>query len=117
MTDSDYASGEVGFYVESFDSMATHIHFDKLTIRNFAVSVICKVNALTINVRSGPGTGFPSTSFLSNGQTIEPVGRTSDNQWILVKGEGGENIGWVFQSPEFLSCQPDVELLPVVEPQ
>ena len=117
VTDTDYASGEVGFYVESFDSTATHIHFDKLTIRNFEVSVICNVNALTINVRSGPGTGFPSTSFLSNGQTVEPVGRSPDSQWILVKGEGGENVGWVFYSPGFLSCKPDVELLPVVQPQ
>src|SRR5690349_13528076 len=28
VSDSDYASGEIGFYVESFDSAHTHIHFD-----------------------------------------------------------------------------------------
>src|SRR5690349_1089176 len=33
-TDADYASGEIGFYVESFDSPNTHIHFDDLVIRN-----------------------------------------------------------------------------------
>ncbi len=30
ITDADYAAGEVGFYVESFDSQNTHIHFELL---------------------------------------------------------------------------------------
>ncbi len=32
-TDSDYATGEVGFYVETFDATNAHIHFDNLIIR------------------------------------------------------------------------------------
>jgi hypothetical protein len=35
LTDADYSAGEIGFYVESFDSPNTHIHFDDLTIRDF----------------------------------------------------------------------------------
>src|SRR6266498_3727984 len=116
VTDSDYTSGEVGFYVESFDSPNTHVHFDTLTIRKFEVSVICNVNALTLNVRSGPGTGFPSSTFLSTGDVVEPIGRSTDDEWIKIKLDGSEDPGWVFNSSEFLSCTPSVELLPVTNP-
>jgi hypothetical protein len=35
VTDPDYTTGEIGFYVETFDATNAHIHFDELTIRNF----------------------------------------------------------------------------------
>ena len=114
VTDTDYASGEVGFYVESFDSPNTHIHFDDLSIREFEVSVICNVRALTMNVRSGPGKDHPSITFLSNGDTVQPLGRTEDNEWIKIKLEDSE--AWIFNSSEYLACQPGVDLLPVVSP-
>lgn len=116
VTDSDYASGEIGFYVESFDSASTHIHFDNLIIQNFQVSLLCDVSALTLNVRSGPGTTFSSTAFLSNGDTIEPVGISPDGEWIKIKVEGSDAGGWVFNSPTFVACNADADLLPVVEP-
>jgi hypothetical protein len=33
VSDADYSSGEVGFYVETFDETLAHIHYDSLTIR------------------------------------------------------------------------------------
>jgi hypothetical protein len=116
VTDADYTNGEIGFYVESFDSPNTHIHFDTLTVRNFEVSVLCNVNALTLNVRSGPGTKFPSATFLKTGSTIEPIGRSADNQWIKIKSDNADSEGWVFNSNEFLSCTPSTDLLPVINP-
>ncbi len=116
VTDPDYASGEVGLYVESFDSPATHIHFDNLAVRNFEVSVLCKVNALTMNVRSGPGTDFPSSQFIQSSDTVEPVGRTADSQWLKARIAGSDEQGWLFNSSGYLSCTPDVKLLPVVTP-
>lgn len=116
VTDADYAAGEVGFYVESFDSPNTHIHFDALTIRNFEVSLICNVSAVTLNVRSGPGKTFSSSIFLSNGTTVEPVGISPDGEWIRIKVEGSDDQGWVFNSSSFLSCNADVDLLPVINP-
>jgi len=115
-SDAEYASGEIGFYVESFDSTNTHIHFDKLTIRDFQVSIACNVDALALNVRSGPGKAFSSFAFLSNGDTVEPVGRSADNEWIKIKINGTEDQGWVFNSSEFLSCNASVKLLPVINP-
>jgi hypothetical protein len=116
VTDSDYASGEVGFYVESFDSASTHIHFDNLTIRKFEVSLICNVRALTLNVRIGPSTTFSTSGFLTSGDTVEPVGISANGAWMKIKVEGNESGGWVFNSPEFVSCNADTDLLPLVEP-
>lgn len=116
VTDSEYASGEIGFYVESLDSPNTHIHFDQLTIRTFEVSVACDVRALTINVRTGPGKNYPSSTFLSSGDTVEPVGRSEDNEWVKIKFANGEQEGWIFSSDEYLSCNPSIDLLPVMTP-
>ena len=35
ISDADYAAGEVGFYVETFDATNAHIHFDTLTVQDF----------------------------------------------------------------------------------
>ncbi|HLO16375.1 MAG TPA: SH3 domain-containing protein, partial [Anaerolineales bacterium] len=117
VTDPEYTDGEVGFYVETFDATNVHIHFDKLTIRNFELSIVCNISAgTTLNVRSGPSTRFSSFTFLSNGDTIEPVGRSADGNWIKVNIKGNTNPGWVFYSPEFVSCNASVDLLPVIKP-
>jgi hypothetical protein len=34
--DADYVSGEVGFFVQTFDSPRAHIHYDSLVMREFA---------------------------------------------------------------------------------
>ena len=115
-TDADYASGEIGFYVESFDSPNTHIHFDKLTIRDFQISMLCDVRAQAMNVRSGPGKSFSSFAFLNNGDSVQPLGRSADNQWIKVKINDTEDQGWVSNSAGFLTCNAPVKLLPVINP-
>lgn len=33
LTDADYSSGEIGFFVENFDETLSHIHYDDFTIR------------------------------------------------------------------------------------
>ena len=111
--DADYASGEVGFYVQSFDAAQVHIHFDQLTISNFTPSLVCTITALTLHVRSGPGTGYPSSSFLSNGDKIEPFGRSADGLWLLFALDGNGRQRWIFYSANFLSCNAVVEMLPV----
>jgi len=116
VTDPDYASGEVGFYVQTFDSPNIHIHFDSLSIRNFEAPLVCNVSALALYVRSGPGTEFPSLTFLSNGDIIEPLGRNPDGDWIKIRLEGSEDEGWIFDSAGLVACNTDVDLLPVVNP-
>jgi len=117
VTDPDYASGEVGFYVESFDSPNTHIHFDTLTIRDLELSLMCSVvNDGTLNVRSGPSKTFPQITVLSNGDTIQALGASPNRDWIKMKVEGSEDPGWVGYTEGFLSCTPSIDLFPIVSP-
>ncbi|MEO7841052.1 MAG: SH3 domain-containing protein, partial [Anaerolineales bacterium] len=116
VSDSDYAAGEVGLYAQTVDSPGAHIHFDNIKIQEFKVSLSCNVNALMLNVRSGPSTSFSSFAFLSNGDKLEPLGRTSDSTWIRISVEGSENEGWVSNTDEFVVCDGDINLLPVLNP-
>jgi Bacterial SH3 domain len=115
VTDSDYASGEIGFYVESFDSPHTHIHFDQLTIRNVDLTLTCTVSGGTLYVRSGPSKTYPQISLLADGDTVQALG-ISPNQWIKIKVEGSDEPGWVSYDDGFLSCTPTIDLFPVVTP-
>jgi hypothetical protein len=115
VSDLDYASGEIGFFVQSIDSPQTHIHFDDLTIWDFESPGMCTIQTTAkLNVRSGPGTSFPASLSLSKDDMVEPLGRSTDGQWIQVGLQGREEQGWVSNSPEFVSCNIDVSLLPVI---
>jgi hypothetical protein len=115
ITDPDYASGEVGFYVESFDSPNTHIHFDTLTIRDVELALTCAVSGGTLYVRSGPGKTYPQTALLSDGDTVEALG-ISANQWIKIVVKESDDPGWVSYDDGFMSCTPTVDLFPIVNP-
>ena len=115
VTDSDYADGEVGFYVQTFDVTNAHIHFDELDIQTFEAQLICDVKALTMNVRDGPGTNYSSSTFLSRGDLVEPLGRSEDGDWLLIGLDGNEQ-GWIINSEGYLSCSASVDILPVTPP-
>jgi len=115
ITDSDYASGEVGFYVESFDSPNTHIHFDTLTIRDVELTLSCAVSGGTLYVRSGPGKTYSQIAVLSDGDTVKALG-ISSSQWIKIVMEGSDDQGWVSYDEGFISCTPTVDLFPIVSP-
>ena len=115
VSDAEYTGGEIGFYVESFDSANTHIHFDKLTIRDVELTLMCTVSSGTLNVRSGPGKTFSQTGILSDGDTVQALG-ISANQWVKVVLEGSDQPGWVSYDEGFMSCTPTVDLFPIVSP-
>ena len=114
ITDPDYASGEVGFYVESFDSPNTHIHFDTFSIREVELTLTCSVSAGTLNVRTGPSTSFAHIGVLSDGDTVDALGVSPDRTWVKINMEGSDEPGWVFNTAGFLSCTPTLDLFPVV---
>jgi len=116
VSDADYATGEVGFFVQTFDATNVHIHFDDLSIQSFEALPACTVNALALNVRSGPGTAFASFMFLANGDTFQPIARTENGEWIKIRIQGNKDAGWVFNSTGFVSCSTDTKLLPVENP-
>jgi hypothetical protein len=113
ITDPDYATGEVGFYAESLESPNTHIHFDTFTIREVELALTCAINGGTLYVRSGPGKTFAQTGILSDGDSVEALG-ISSNQWIKIVAAGSDVPGWVSYDEGFISCTPGVDLFPVV---
>lgn len=116
VSDADYSGGEIGFYVEAFDSPNTHIHFDKLTIRDVDLALSCDVvNSGTLYVRSGPGKTYAQTSVLSNGDRVKALG-ISTNNWIKIAVEGSDEAGWVSYDDGYLACTPSVDVFPVVGP-
>ena len=116
VTDADYSTGEIGFFVQTFDAANVHIHFDELTINPLELLVACEVRAQALNVRSGPGTDYSSTAFLSAGETVEPIGRTADGEWLLTAVDADNNQSWIFNSAGFLTCNEAVDALPVTPP-
>jgi Bacterial SH3 domain len=113
ITDPDYAIGEVGFYAETLDSSNTHIHFDTFTIRELELALTCAVSSGTLYVRSGPGKTFAQMGILSDGDSVEALG-ISSNQWIKIVVEGSDEPGWVSYDDGFISCTPGVDLFPIV---
>ena len=113
VTDPDYASGEIGFYVESFDSPNTHIHFDTFTVQNVELTLSCAVGGGTLYVRSGPSKTFPQVALLGDGDNVQALG-ISPNQWIKIRVEGRDEPGWVSYDDGFLTCSPTVDLFPIV---
>ena len=116
VTDADYASGEVGFFVQSLDVSAVHIHFDELTIKPLMLAVACDVRAQVLRVRSGPGTDYSSSVYLRAGETVQPMGLSADGEWLLISVDADNNKGWVFNSAEFLTCNEALDGLPIVAP-
>ena len=113
-TDPDYAGGEVGFYVESFDVPNVHIHFDKLTIRDLILDLVCNISGGTVYVRSGPGKTYSQIAVLSDGDTVQALG-ISPNQWIKIRMKGSNDPGWVSYSEGYMSCTPTVDHLPLCQ--
>lgn len=66
-----------------------------------------------LNVRGGPGTGYPILGLLKAGQTAEITGRSADGGWWQIKfsGVAGER-GWL--SAQYVSAQNTANV-PVVQ--
>ena len=116
VSDSDYTEGEVGLYVQTLNTPRAHIHFDTLTIRDVeAPQLVCSVTAIAMRVRGGPSTTFDPVVFLARGDTMEPLGLNQNGNWIRVRVEDSRQ-GWIFNDPDWISCNISIADLPVIEP-
>ena len=116
VNDPDYVDGEVGLFVQSFESLGAHIHFDTLTIWDFKAPAICSVITKAMNVRNGPGESFVSLTTLLRGDSVEPLGRSIDGGWMLVRLDESNQQGWIANSANWLSCIMSFADLPIIEP-
>ncbi len=71
------------------------------------------VHAFFLNVRSGPGVGFPEVGVLGRDDGVSILGRNFDGSWLNVAIPGGVT-GWVNRG--FIVTNVDVMTLPVTDP-
>ncbi len=80
-------------------------------------------------IRAGPGRGFLRLGDLFPGDLVEPVGRTEDSLWIMIRfeseliledendqvddGNPGRGFGWIARN--LVVWQSDIETLPIVD--
>lgn len=118
VSDSDYTSGEVGFFVETFDASRAHIHYDSLMVREVEMLPLglCTVGtqALDLHYRPAFFSALPIT--VPAGTGLELLGRSPNASWIHVRIHGSDQQGWLVAHPAFVSCNVSVGDLPMSEP-
>ena len=75
------------------------------------------VTADTLNIRSGPGTGYKRIGSVSNGEQLAILGRDESCDWFRVQTSNG-SIGWVkneFVQSNVARCSPPVTAAPPTE--
>ncbi len=82
------------------------------------VGILCQTQIPSLNVRSGPGTGYQIIGKLrlteENQGRVLAVGRTASGDWLAVDPRFVAG-GWVANARQWLVCDGDFNLLPVVE--
>jgi uncharacterized membrane protein YidH (DUF202 family) len=66
----------------------------------------------TLNIRSGPGTGYPIVGSLKRGDEVTVTGRNKTGTWLAITTDG-DLEGWVYA--EYTSVNTAVESLPVAQ--
>jgi hypothetical protein len=68
----------------------------------------------SVNLRQGPGIGYPTTGGVPADAEVTVVGRNEDGSWLLVRTDAGNQ--WMTGSPEFVEiAAAAVQKLPVIE--
>lgn len=76
------------------------------------VPAVGVVNTGAVNVRSGPGYGYPILTIAYQGYTFDLLGRTADNAWVKIQMVDGTQ-GWVNASA--MNTTVPVSTLPINE--
>jgi N-acetylmuramoyl-L-alanine amidase len=89
--------------------MSKHLHPGKFVIILIVVALLFALvvpaaaqngngvitNASRVNLRTGPGAGFPVITVLSSGQLVYVASRNADGSWLQVQVVGTGTLGWV----------------------
>jgi multidrug resistance efflux pump len=67
------------------------------------LSVQAEIIAPGLNVRSGPGMGYPVIATLAEGDIVPVFEVDSDTGWLQVQLPGGEQTGWISGKPAYVS--------------
>jgi hypothetical protein len=75
------------------------------------VAVVKPGPAQGLNVRAGPGIGYPVLATLRAGSRLTPVGRDAEGRWVEVCCVADDQAGWVLA--ELVDLEVDLAGLPV----
>lgn len=82
-----------------------------IAIATPGVAVVKPGPAQGLNVRAGPGTGYPVLATLPAGSRLTPVGRDAEGRWVEVCCVNAGQPGWVLA--ELIELAVDLRSLPV----
>ncbi|MEP6871606.1 MAG: CARDB domain-containing protein [Anaerolineaceae bacterium] len=105
--------GEYNLYVKVTSSSGATKQSDKLRViaiepvGDRPATINGKVVA-TVNLRTGPGDNFEQVGTLTEGKIVKIIGRTANNEWLLVDIDGGR---WVNASA--IDPQDSLALVPI----
>ncbi|MEP7216632.1 MAG: SH3 domain-containing protein, partial [Anaerolineaceae bacterium] len=105
--------GEYNLYVKVTSSSGATKQSDKLRViaiepvGDRPATINGKVVA-TVNLRTGPGENFEQVGTLTEGKIVKIIGRTTNNEWLLVDIDGGR---WVKASA--IDPQDSLALVPI----
>ena len=105
--------GEYNLYVKVTSASGATQQSDKLRViaiepvGDRPATINGKVVA-TVNLRTGPGENFEQVGTLTEGKIVKIIGRTTNNEWLLVDMDGGR---WVKSSA--IDPQDSLALVPI----
>jgi formylglycine-generating enzyme required for sulfatase activity len=73
ISDADYVTGEVGFFVENFDEALAHVHYEALTIREVEFEAIAAAPAAETPVSPEPTVETPTSEALISEHSTSDV--------------------------------------------
>jgi N-acetylmuramoyl-L-alanine amidase len=84
------ATGQVGWVSTYY--ILTYMNLYDLPVTSTVVEPHAYVWTGRLNMRTGPGTGYPIIATLTEYDTIAMVGRSADGNWLLIRWSG--LLGW-----------------------
>ena len=66
----------------------------------------CEVVSLGLNLRSGPGAGYPRVGVLAQDTQLQPLEDPAGKDWVQVRVIDSADEGWVSTDGRFLACEP-----------
>lgn len=77
-------------------------------------TVSATVQASSLNIRKGPGTGYSPISHVNRGDTLQVVGQVANCAWLQVTVDGGAQ-GWVAGASQFVTLHAACATIPLIK--
>ena len=106
VSDPDYPSGEVGFFVENFNETLSHIHYDSLTIRKLdRIRSVVDAGILYQDSFEDPNSGWPALAEETRIFGYHPP------DFYHVESSVTDNVAVISRKPDFDDVTVETEVL------